>query len=127
MDTGGRTRVPRNRADQQRFTEYEPLSQQSDVGMHFGKEATGQYGKGDGTDLANFLGWFSIGLGLAQLASPGGVARMVGVRDDDRTRDAMRAVGVRELATGIGILLQRRPTGWVGLRVAGDAMDLALL
>jgi uncharacterized membrane protein len=128
MDTGAPTRVRRNRRDQQGFGAYPGTSQQGSTlpGRHFGRAATGQYGQRDGGDLANFLGWFSIGLGLAQLASPGGVARMIGVKDDDRTRDTMRAVGLRELATGFGILLQPN-AGWVGMRVAGDAMDLALL
>jgi len=39
----------------------------------------------------------------------------------------MRMLGLRELASGIGILAGSRPTGWVKSRVAGDAMDLALL
>ncbi len=39
----------------------------------------------------------------------------------------MRVLGLREAVSGIGILLQRRPAGWMQARVAGDAMDLALL
>jgi len=39
----------------------------------------------------------------------------------------MRAVGVRELAAGVGIFTDRRPAPWVWARVAGDTMDLALL
>jgi uncharacterized membrane protein len=34
---------------------------------------------------------------------------------------------MREVASGVGILMGRRPTGWLWSRVAGDAMDLALL
>lgn len=77
--------------------------------------------------IAQALGWFSVGLGLAQLASPRGVSRFVGVTDSDENRKTMLAVGVRELAAGIGILSQPRPTPWVWSRLAGDAMDLALL
>ena len=77
--------------------------------------------------LANALGWFSIGLGVAQLVRPGGVARVIGVRDDDRNREILRTIGLRELTSGIGILSRQRPTGWVMSRVAGDAVDLALL
>lgn len=77
--------------------------------------------------LANTLGWVSLGLGLAGLAAPGSVARMIGLRDDDKTRETLRLVGARELVSGFGILSQRRPTGWVWSRVAGDALDLALL
>jgi uncharacterized membrane protein len=39
----------------------------------------------------------------------------------------MRAVGMREVASGLGILSQPRPEGWVWARVGGDAMDLSLL
>jgi uncharacterized membrane protein len=77
--------------------------------------------------LANALGWFSIGLGLAEVAAPGSVARLVGVRDDDRNRWTLRAMGVREVVSGVGILAQPRPTGWVWGRVGGDLLDLAYL
>jgi uncharacterized membrane protein len=39
----------------------------------------------------------------------------------------MRTCGVREIATGVGILTQDRPAGWLWARVAGDVMDVALL
>ena len=77
--------------------------------------------------LANALGWFSIGLGLAEVAAPGSVARLVGVRDDDRNRWTLRAMGVREVVSGVGILAQPRPAGWVWGRVGGDMLDLAYL
>ena len=77
--------------------------------------------------LANGLGWFSIGLGLAQIFSPGGVARMIGVSDDAKNRSLMRTIGMREIATGVGILSKPRPAGWVRARVGGDMMDLTLL
>jgi uncharacterized membrane protein len=77
--------------------------------------------------LANGLGWFSIGLGLAQIFAPGGVARLIGVNDDMKNRSLMRAIGMREIATGVGILSRPRPAGWVRARVGGDMMDLALL
>jgi uncharacterized membrane protein len=84
--------------------------------------------RGDGADgLATFLGWFSVGLGVAQLAAPRAVARFIGVNPSDRTAAVMRAIGVRELAAGAGILSQPRPAGWLWARVAGDIMDLALL
>jgi hypothetical protein len=35
--------------------------------------------------------------------------------------------GVREIATGIGILASKDPTPWVWGRVAGDGLDLATL
>jgi uncharacterized membrane protein len=73
------------------------------------------------------LGWFSLGLGLAQVAAPGSVARLIGVTDDDSNRQVMRMVGLREIASGLGILSQPRPAGWLWARVGGDVMDLALL
>jgi uncharacterized membrane protein len=77
--------------------------------------------------LATALGWFSIGLGLAEVVAPGSVARLVGVRDDDRNRWALRALGVREVVNGVGILSQPRSAGWLWARVGGDLMDLAYL
>lgn len=76
---------------------------------------------------AKGLGWFSIGLGLAQIAAPRAVARLIGVNDDDETRNTMFAVGLREITSGVGILSRPRPAGWVWTRVGGDLMDLALL
>jgi uncharacterized membrane protein len=74
--------------------------------------------------LARGLGWFSIGLGIAELAAPRDLARSIGVSDH---RLLLRAVGLREIVTGLGILTRRRPAGWLWARVAGDMMDLALL
>jgi len=74
--------------------------------------------------LARGLGWFSIGLGLAELVAPRQLARFIGVTDNTTL---IQAMGVREIAAGIGILTQRRPTAWVWARVGGDALDLSLL
>jgi uncharacterized membrane protein len=85
-------------------------------------------GRYDGDErLANGLGWFSIGLGLAQMLTPGGVARLIGVSDDAANRNLMRVMGMREVATGLGILSRPRPASWVKARVAGDMLDLSLL
>jgi uncharacterized membrane protein len=74
--------------------------------------------------LAKALGWFSIGLGVAQLLAPRAMSRATGVSEHPIL---MRAIGVREIASGVGILNERKPTEWMWTRVAGDAMDLALL
>ena len=74
--------------------------------------------------LAKALGWFSIGIGLAQLLAPRGVSRATGMPERP---GMMRAFGAREIASGIGILSQRRPANWLWMRVAGDAIDLAML
>jgi Predicted integral membrane protein len=77
--------------------------------------------------LAQGLGWFSIGLGTAQILAPRVMSRLVGVKDADNNTGLMRALGVREIAAGIGLLADPKPTGFAVARVAGDAMDLALL
>jgi uncharacterized membrane protein len=76
---------------------------------------------------ANLLGWFSLELGIPQIVAPGRVNRLIGVQDDATARFWQRVVGVRELIAAAGILPQRRPTGFLWARVAGDAMDLTLL
>jgi uncharacterized membrane protein len=80
--------------------------------------------------IARGLGWFSIGLGLAQIAAPRALTKLIGVRGD--YSGLLRILGAREIASGIGILSQRRPDAspnafWMWSRVGGDAMDLALL
>ena len=40
-------------------------------------------GDGSGDRLATGLGWFSIGLGAAQLVAPAWVCRLIGVRPTD--------------------------------------------
>ncbi|HEV2088970.1 MAG TPA: SRPBCC family protein [Cryptosporangiaceae bacterium] len=78
--------------------------------------------------LARGLGWASLGLGAASVAAPRGVARMIGMDDDDTRRILMRGpVGAREIVAGVGILSRRRPVGWLWARVAGDVFDLAVL
>jgi uncharacterized membrane protein len=76
---------------------------------------------------ARGLGWFSIGLGTAELLAPGPMARLIGVDDDKFHRTTLRAFGLREIAVGIGLLAQPTSPTFAWLRVAGDAMDLAAL
>jgi uncharacterized membrane protein len=74
--------------------------------------------------LALGLGWFSIALGLAQLAAPRACSRLIGLKEKP---GLMRLFGLRELTAGIGILSRGDPTNWMWTRVAGDALDLAVL
>ena len=74
-----------------------------------------------------FLGWFSIGLGLAEIFAPRAVAKLVGIKDEDEYVGTLRQFGVREIAAGLGILARPKPTYWVWSRVGGDAIDLAWL
>jgi len=82
----------------------------------------------DGTErLAAGLGWFSIGLGVAELLAPRALTRGIGLRGHATSRNLARFCGLRELAAGVGILSERRPAAWVWSRVIGDVMDLGLL
>jgi hypothetical protein len=79
----------------------------------------------DETRLADGLGWFSIGLGLAEIAAPARLAQLIGVEDNPRTRGVIRAFGAREIASGIGILSSTPHPAWLWARVAGDILDIA--
>ena len=78
----------------------------------------------DAERLARGLGWFSIGLGIAQIAAPRAFGRLIGVGDHTAV---LRTIGMREIASGIGALTERNPAPAIWSRVAGDAMDLSLL
>jgi uncharacterized membrane protein len=77
--------------------------------------------------MAQRLGWLSLGLGVAGIAGARSVVRLIGAPDDDDSRALVRAVGLREVASGYGILSRPEPVRWVWSRVGGDVMDLALL
>jgi hypothetical protein len=77
--------------------------------------------------LAVGLGWFSIALGVAELAAPYGVARLIGITPTDNTIKTLRAYGAREVGAGMAILAQPDRATWMWSRVAGDAVDLATL
>lgn len=74
--------------------------------------------------LARTLGWLSIGLGLAELVAPRRMSGSIGL---EKRSGLFRACGMREIASGIGILASRNPSPWLWSRVAGDAMDLAAM
>jgi hypothetical protein len=74
--------------------------------------------------LAQGLGWFSIGLGVAELVAPEQLARFLGMEEHTQL---IRAYGAREIATGLGILTQEDPTPWMWGRVGGDVLDLGTL
>jgi uncharacterized membrane protein len=80
-----------------------------------------------GESLADFLGVFSIGLGLAQMLAPEGMSKICGIADAEGNRSVMRALGAREFSHGVAILSRQQPERAVWSRVAGDALDLALL
>jgi hypothetical protein len=75
--------------------------------------------------LADFLGWFSIGLGAAELVA---TRQMCDMLDVNGREGLVRAFGAREVAAGVGILSQRNNRApWLWSRVAGDALDLGTL
>lgn len=74
--------------------------------------------------LARGLGWFSIGLGAAELFAPKQVSRLIGLSDH---ANLIRLMGAREIAAGVGVLMEETPARSLAARVGGDAVDLALL
>jgi len=75
--------------------------------------------------LAKGLAWFSIALGVSELAMPDRVADLAGLPRS--SVPTLRALGAREIGHGISILAAPgRPTP-VWSRVAGDAIDLAVM
>ncbi len=106
--------------------------------------------------IAVGVGWFGIALGIFELAAPRTLAQLIGLeapstrwRRTGRTARFLpgritggpvgrltgdpvhsliiRGLGVREIASGLGILARPRPAAWLWSRVVGDMMDLALL
>src|SRR6185369_11404345 len=75
--------------------------------------------------LARGLGWFSVGLGLAELLAPRAIANISGV--SNKHTGLIRLYGLREISSGITIFAQEKPTEGVWSRVIGDAIDLATL
>lgn len=81
--------------------------------------------------LARGLGFFSLALGLAELAMPRRVARAAEMGEmPDRpelpsSQTLVRAYGLREVGVGAGLLTTADPEPWVWGRVAGDLLDIA--
>lgn len=94
--------------------------------MRYETDRTRRRGHADtATDtLARGLGLFSIALGVAEIAAPRALARALGMKGQE---GLITGYGVREIATGIGILTSKDPTPWIWGRVAGDGLDLATL
>jgi hypothetical protein len=75
--------------------------------------------------MAKGLGLFSIALGLTEVLAPGQLGEAIGV--SNRYRRLLPALGAREIAHGLGIMNQAKPTTAVWTRVGGDVLDLAYL
>jgi len=72
--------------------------------------------------VARGLGWFSLGLGAAELVAPRTIARIVGSRNHTKL---IRIFGLREIAAGAGLLAAARSAPWLWARFAGDLLDIA--
>jgi hypothetical protein len=73
--------------------------------------------------LARALGWFSIGLGVAELVAPGRIAQMLGL---DGKEGLIQAFGARELASAVPTLSVDKQVG-LASRIVGDVLDLSTL
>lgn len=80
-----------------------------------------------GERMARGMGLLSLGIGVPALAAPEVLAPIMGLRNDTTSRTMLTIVGLRETILGIGLLAWPRFAGWMWGRVAGDAMDLAIL
>jgi uncharacterized membrane protein len=117
------TSLPQLNEEAQGLHRYTP--EEYETTNRFDTAYRGQRGADLAQQISRALGWFSIGLGVAQLLVPRTMSRAIGVEGNANT---IRAIGAREIASGVGILSnQRRPSTWLWTRVAGDAMDLAML
>jgi hypothetical protein len=73
--------------------------------------------------LAYGLGWFSIGLGIAELVAPDRIARTLGLEGKE---GLIRAYGARELASAVPTLSIDKSVG-LASRIAGDVLDICTL
>jgi uncharacterized membrane protein len=121
-DGAGQAETPRSNGGTPEMT----IAAESGVRGRNGRELVSS--KKNGEELGRGLGWFSIGLGLAEVAAPRGIAKIVGVRGDSGNRLLIRLLGLREIAHGVAILSRNgRSAATVWSRVVGDAIDLACL
>ena len=73
--------------------------------------------------VARGLGWFSLGLGLAEIVAPGGLAKALGLEGKERL---LQAYGAREIGAGMWALSDT-PAPAIWSRVGGDLVDLGTL
>jgi hypothetical protein len=73
--------------------------------------------------LARALGWFSVGLGIAEIVAPSRITRALGMDGQERF---VQACGAREIASGMMTLSTDKHAG-LCTRVAGDGLDLITL
>jgi hypothetical protein len=72
---------------------------------------------------ATGLGIVSLVIGGTELIAPAFLARKLGLKSSR----LISAFGAREIAAGVGLLSRSRKGPWVAARIAGDALDVAVL
>ena len=121
-------RQPRQSKDNEEHSmALEPRSEAGSQKRHFPEHIDG-FSNGTFTQEEQWaygLGWFGLGLGLTELLVPARLGRMIGVPPGHE--GLIRTMGLREVASSVGILTQRQPATATWSRVAGDVLDLALL
>jgi hypothetical protein len=75
-------------------------------------------------NMSRVLGVVGMGIGLAEIVAPKWLSKQLGVR---HRPTLMRAMGAREVASGVGIVARHNPTPAQWTRVIGDVIDIALL
>ena len=74
--------------------------------------------------LSRSLGWFSLALGAAEISFPAALSRWLGLAGGPLL---VRGFGLREVAAGIVVLARPDHAFGPASRVAGDALDIAVL
>jgi hypothetical protein len=77
--------------------------------------------------LAKSLGVLGIGAGALEALAPELVAELLGVEKNRNVAAGLRGNGLREIATGIGLLSGKAPHGWMWARAGGSLLALGLL
>jgi hypothetical protein len=75
-------------------------------------------------NMSRALGIAGMGIGVAELFAPQWLSTQLGIKHRPRL---LRALGARELASGVGIVARHNPTPAQWTRVMGDVVDVALL
>jgi len=85
--------------------------------------STGPSSLGPSDSMARSLGWFSLGLGLAELLAAPSLARFLGMEGRE---NLLRTYGLREIGSGMLTLSIDKQAGLMS-RIAGDGLDIATL
>lgn len=65
--------------------------------------------------IAVGLGWFTVGVGVAELVMPAQIVRLAGIRPTGKAISSIRAMGVREIGSGLALVTR---TGRIGAAAA---------